>query len=130
MLTGFLPDGQEVDINKEITFTDLKASVKGNLSRLFGTRQGTIEHIPDYGLPDISAVYRDDSDTVEDFRGKIELAVSTYELRLKNVKVVEDKDNHKNFRLTFIVKAFLEGHLVKYGATFTSMELPQVDLIS
>ena len=129
VLTGYLYEGQEVDRVDESSYIGL--SVMSNLSRLFGTRQGTIDHLPDYGLPDITTIYRDIPDTIEKLRESIETAVRTYEPRLRDVKVDYEKGSRAQFRLTFIVKAKLAGRTpVAFKTTFTSTDLPSIERMS
>src|SRR5512135_1060951 len=62
-------------------------SILDNLNRLFNTRRGAIDHLPDYGLPDITQVYRDLPYSVDGLRAAIKDVVEKYEPRLRRVRV-------------------------------------------
>jgi len=101
-------------------------SVMDHLNRIFNTREGSITHLKDYGLPDISEVYRKMPDGLDELRKAIERTVEKFEPRLKRVKVVR-KEREKTaagaaeFKLEFILSGELrEGGLVRFQTTFTS----------
>ena len=41
-------------------------SIVGNLERLFNTRQGSLPHLPDYGLPDLATIQRESAAALAD----------------------------------------------------------------
>jgi type VI secretion system protein len=101
-------------------------SIMDHLNRIFNTREGSITHLKDYGLPDISEIYRKMPDGLDELRKAIERTVEKFEPRLKRVKVVR-KEREKTtaavaeFKLEFILSGELrEGGLVRFQTTFTS----------
>ncbi|MGH7455136.1 MAG: type VI secretion system baseplate subunit TssE, partial [bacterium] len=54
---------EEVDADEQ-----RKLSIMDNLTRMFNSRRGSIAHLPDYGLPDITQVYRELPYSVEGLR--------------------------------------------------------------
>jgi type VI secretion system protein len=102
-------------------------SILDNLNRLFNTRCRSIAHLPDYGLPDITQVYRDLPYSVEGLRQAIKDAVKKYEPRLRRVRVDHQKGDPYAMRITFILSAeLLKGQKVQFQTTFASHELAQV----
>ena len=106
------------------------SSIVDNLTRLFNTRRGSIAHLPDYGLPDISQVYRDLPYSMDGLRTAIREVVEHYEPRLRKVRVeTQEKDSDEEFdmRVSFIVTAeLLKGQRVQFQTTFTSNDLAEV----
>jgi type VI secretion system protein len=105
-------------------------SVAGSLTRLFRTRQGALAHRPDYGLPDLSSVYRDVPESIPDLRRSIRAAVEAFEPRLGDVRVVlQDAPSWVTgeLRLVFLLSGRLAGHgPVRLRTTFRPERRPSV----
>jgi type VI secretion system protein len=105
-------------------------SIIDNLTRLFNTRRGSLAHIPDYGLPDITQVYRELPYSIDGLRAAIKDVVERFEPRLRRVRVEKqekDKDGEYDMRVSFIVTAeLLKGQKVQFQTTFTSNDLAEV----
>jgi len=102
-------------------------SVMSNLSRLFNTRQGSIKHLPEYGLPDIMTLYRDAPHSIDGLRRSIRKAVVTYEPRLRRVRVEHRETEEYTMRLVFMVRAeMMDGTRVQFQTTFGSQESARV----
>jgi type VI secretion system protein len=120
-LTGHFLDGTPIDgvplKNRGIT------SIMDHLNRLFNTREGSLPHLKDYGLPDISEIYRKMPHGIEELQKAIKRTVEKYEPRLRKVKVTPRETDPKDFRLVFILSGELTegGGLVRFQTTFTSM---------
>ncbi len=96
-------------------------SIMDHLNRMFNTRKGSIPHLVDYGLPDISEIYRKMPDGIEELKDAIKRTVERYEPRLKNVRVVRREDNQADARLVFILSGEIKrGGLVRFQTTFIS----------
>jgi type VI secretion system protein len=96
-------------------------SIMDHLNRLFNTRKGSLMHLKDYGLPDISEIYRKMPHGIEELQKAIKRTVEKYEPRLRKVKVTERETDPKDFKLVFILSGELaEGGLVRFQTTFTS----------
>ncbi|MFQ5571548.1 MAG: type VI secretion system baseplate subunit TssE [Rhodothermales bacterium] len=103
-------------------------SVLSNLNRLFNTRQGSIDHLPDYGLPEVSSVYFNAPYSIDGLRQAVKEIVQKYEPRLSKVYVEQQHADDQEMRLTFLITAELErGQRVKFKTTFASDNLVQVD---
>jgi type VI secretion system protein len=118
-ITGCYLDGAPVDsISKNNRIT---RSVIDHLTRIFNTRTGSIPHLKDYGLPDISEIYRKMPEGIEELKKAIKKTIENYEPRLKNVRVVRLEDDFKGARLVFILSGELkQGGLVRFQTTFTT----------
>lgn len=82
-------------------------SIITHLRRMFNCRRGTIQHLPDYGLPDISEVYEKMPDSIMLLRDAILTCIKKYEPRLKNVRITEKKETEFVFRIRFLISAQL-----------------------
>lgn len=102
-------------------------SILDNLNRLFNSRRGSIAHLPDYGLPDITQVYRDLPYSIEGLRTAIKESVERYEPRLRRVRVEHQQGDAFAMRITFILTAeLIQGQKVQFQTTFASHELADV----
>lgn len=102
-------------------------SIVTHLNHLLSTRRGAIGHLPDYGLPDISEIYRDMPDSLDDLQRAIKDAVETYEPRLGRVHVTHKRTDRLAMRLTFLLHGELhDGRRIRLQTTFSSHELVNV----
>lgn len=103
-------------------------SVISNLNRLFNAQRSAVSHLPTYGLPAISDVYRDMPASISGLRHAIEETIEQYEPRLKRVRVVHHRTDAFTMRLVFIVSGQLVGHStrVHLQTTFRSDEVARV----
>lgn len=124
-LTGVFDDGRRLETVAEDDHLIL--SITSNLNRLFNTRRGAIEHMPDYGLPDISEVYRDMPDSAVLLQNAIREAVEKYEPRLRRVRIEHTQTDRYAMRLEFILTGeLMNRQRVKLQTTFSSNELAAV----
>jgi len=61
--------------------------IRSHLNFLLLCRQGSHKHLPDYGLPDITQVYQNLPDSINDFIKAIQTTITRYEPRLNDVTV-------------------------------------------
>jgi len=125
ILTGEFANGRPVSsVSEEQQYL---LSIVSNLNYLFNSRQGSLEHLSDYGLPDITEIYRDIPDSIQKLKRAIQDAVEKYEPRLKQVRVHYKETDSSNFRIVFILSAsLLNDERVKFQTTFSSQEKAQV----
>ena len=104
-LTGRFPNGERVaDVPEE---EHRLRSVLGNLQRLFNTRQGSLAHVPEFGLPDITDISHAAPDRVEALRRDIREAVERFEPRLRRVRVEQERRDAAASHLVFLLVAEL-----------------------
>ncbi|MBN3830781.1 type VI secretion system baseplate subunit TssE [Burkholderia sp. Ac-20344] len=115
-VTGHFADGATVDeFSPE---TQVFLSVRDNIERILNSRRGSLAHLPDYGLDDLSEIYRHLPSSAHTLRQAIEVTLLKYEPRLKKV----DVDIHSpepGMLLSFTMACHLrrEG-LVRFGTNF------------
>jgi type VI secretion system protein len=128
ILLGQFLDGQAVSDEHPAQWK--LRSIVDNLSRLFNTRRGSVAHLPDYGLPDISQVYRDLPYSIEGLRGAIKQVVEKYEPRLRRIRVEQQQQGTEasfDMRVTFLVSGELQqGQKVQFQTTFKSNDVAEV----
>lgn len=97
-------------------------SIMDHLNRMFNTREGSLPHLKDYGLPDISEIYRKMPHGMQELQDAIKRAVERYEPRMVNVKVSPRDSEGDKFKLVFIISGEMKGGgVVRFQTTFTSM---------
>ena len=81
----------------------LTRSIRDHLARLLNARSGVLEHLPDYGLPDVPSMYAGLPYSMEDMAAEIQKLIVRYEPRLKHVQVQaqprDDQDSVVNFQI-------------------------------
>ncbi|MBF0430223.1 MAG: type VI secretion system baseplate subunit TssE [Fibrobacteria bacterium] len=84
-------------INKEVVSSpsgeliepaDMARSIAEHLTRLFNTRQGTLPHLPVYGLPDTAHMVRSMPGSYRSFQESVEQSVSQFEPRINRFSIV------------------------------------------
>lgn len=83
--------------------------VRDHLALLLNTRRGTVPHLPQYGLPDVSEFYTDYPGSLAELRRLVEQLIRTYETRLANVRVRLIESDSSEFRASFLISGDLEG---------------------
>ena len=127
ILLGHFLDGQPI-ADEDPDHLKLR-SIIDNLSRLFNSRRGSIAHLPDYGLPDISQVYRDLPYSIDGLRVAIKQVVEKYEPRFRRVRVekLQGREYEFDMRVSFILTGELrQGQKVQFRTTFKSNDLAEV----
>ena len=83
----------------------IKLSIMDNLTRLFFVRQGSIKHLPEYGLPDTNKYYKNISKAsyADELAKNIKEAIKKFEPRLKNIKIEKNIEN--TTEISFKIKA-------------------------
>jgi type VI secretion system protein len=102
-------------------------SIITHLNHLLSTRRGTLAHLPEYGLPDISEIYRDMPDSIVDLQRAIKHTVEHFEPRLRRVRVTYHETDRLNMRLVFLLGGELANRQrVEFQTIFSSHELVSV----
>jgi type VI secretion system protein len=116
-ITGHFADGSIVsDFSvEEQTFF----SVRDNIERILNSRRGSLAHLPDFGLDDLSEIYRHLPSSTHKLRNAIESTLLKYEPRLKAVEI-EVKTPEPGMTVSFTLACHLrhEG-LVRFDTVFT-----------
>jgi type VI secretion system protein len=102
-------------------------SIISNLTYLFNTRRGSLPHLPEFGLPDITEIYRDVPDSVLKLRKSLKEAVEQFEPRLRRVRIEPKTTDPYEMRLVFLVSGELpDRRQVRFQTTFSSTEATAV----
>jgi type VI secretion system protein len=121
VLRGTFADGRRLESLSPSGWRE--RSILSNLERLMNTRQGAVAHLPDYGVPDLSNVYRDMPGSITELQRSIADAVETYEPRLRHVRVEHLNTDQYAMQLIFLLTAVTaRGERVRFKTTFSSDE--------
>jgi len=104
-ITGHFLDGQPVE-NFSIEDSYQK-SVADHICRLFNTREGSLSHLPDYGIPDVAELYRGLPKSFEKLRSTILILLKKYEPRLQRVQVTLQPFNPVEMKVSFELSGYL-----------------------
>lgn len=106
LLVGFFTHEavNPVDVDRSYfeRFTEedkLRKSIIENLTAILGTRQGSISHLPDFGLPDIMQTFINSGYTYEPLKKHIRDTILKYEPRIANVRIEEPRFDKNDLRL-------------------------------
>jgi type VI secretion system protein len=117
LLYGYFESGIAVDDITENEQTII--SVMDNIERILNSRAGSIKHIPDYGLPDLSTIFQALPSSAYVLMRAIEQTLLKYEPRLASIIInIDEKNNDKMVLAYELVCYFKQGGLVKYGTYF------------
>ncbi|WP_312282080.1 type VI secretion system baseplate subunit TssE [Pseudescherichia sp.] len=93
-------------------------SVLDNMQRILNCRAGTLAHLPDYGLPDMTKILQGMPGSAHQLMGTLSAVLLKYEPRLKKIEVVL-LDQTIPGELRYTIDAELRGvGLVRYGTEF------------
>ncbi len=84
------------------------ASVAAHLAKMLSTRAGSVQTLPDYGLPDLNNMNLSLHESLSQARRAIEHFIERYEPRLSRVSVVSMPREHNPLRLSFNIEGLLE----------------------
>jgi len=116
MLTGHFAGGLALGTVSEEN--QLILSVLDNMQRILNCRAGTLAHLPDYGLPDMTRVLQGMPGTAHELMGTLSAVLLRYEPRLKSINIVL-LDQAIPGELRYAIDAGLKGiGLVRYGTEF------------
>ncbi len=85
IMTGRYADGTPVP--ERVDLGTVSNSIRDHLGRLLNARQGTLKHLPDYGLPDIAQIFHGLPYSVDELVAAIREGILRYEPRLRQVEV-------------------------------------------
>ncbi|WP_422732279.1 type VI secretion system baseplate subunit TssE [Leclercia pneumoniae] len=107
-----------LDLNSVSEENQLILSVLDNMQRILNCRAGTLAHLPDYGLPDMTRVLQGMPGTAHQLIATLSAVLLKYEPRLSKITVVM-LDQRQPGELRYAIDAELKGiGLVRYGTEF------------
>lgn len=108
----------DLDLNQVSEQNQTILSVLDNMQRILNCRAGTLAHLPDYGLPDMTKILQGMPGTAHQLMGTLSAVLLNYEPRLKKIEVVL-LDQTIPGELRYAIDAELRGvGLVRYGTEF------------
>ena len=116
MLTGNFTGG--LDLHQVNEQNQVILSVLDNMQRILNCRAGTLAHLPDYGLPDMTKILQGMPGTAHQLLKTLSDVLLKYEPRLKSINVIL-LDQHIPGELRYAIDTELKGiGLVRYGTDF------------
>lgn len=110
--SGELPLQQVSEDNQVIL------SVLDNMQRILNCRAGTLAHLPDYGLPDMTKILQGMPGTAHQLINALASVLLKYEPRLQSINVALLEQTQPG-ELRYAIDAELKGlGLVRYGTEF------------
>jgi len=107
-----------LDLNSVSEENQLILSVLDNMQRILNCRAGTLAHLPDYGLPDMTKILQGMPGTAHQLIATLSAVLLKYEPRLSKITVVM-LDQRQPGELCYAIDAELKGiGLVRYGTEF------------
>lgn len=100
--------------------TAAMASVAAHLGKMLSTRAGSVQTLPDYGLPDLNDMRLSLHDALKQARAAIERFIEAYEPRLSAVRVIAMPRHHDPLNLAFTIEAVLEIDGLKHRVNFAA----------
>lgn len=96
------------------------ASVAAHLGKMLSIRAGSVQTLPDYGLPDLNDMNRSLHESLSQSRLLIERFIRAYEPRLKHVRVTALPRDHDPLAQAFAIEATLMVDGVKQPVVFSA----------
>lgn len=116
MLYGNFTGG--LDLHQVSEENQVILSVLDNMQRILNCRAGTLSHLPDYGLPDMSNILQGLPGSAHQLMRTLSDVLLKYEPRLKSIEVVMQEPAIPG-ELRYAIDAELKGiGLVRYGTDF------------
>ncbi len=116
ILTGNFTGGLELNQVREEDQVIL--SVLDNMQRILNCRAGTLAHLPDYGLPDMTKILQGMPGTAHELISALSTVLLKYEPRLEKITVVLMEQTQPG-ELRYAIDAQLKNiGVVRYGTDF------------
>lgn len=96
------------------------ASIAGHLAKMLSTRAGSVQALPDYGLPDLNDMRLSLHDSLQQARIAIESFIERYEPRLSQVRVVALPRDHDPLNLSFALEGMVDMDGQRRAVSFTA----------
>ncbi|QLC73201.1 type VI secretion system baseplate subunit TssE [Pseudomonas sp. LPB0260] len=109
--------GQRAGWDREVA---AMASVAAHLAKMLSTRAGSVQTLPDYGLPDLNDMRLSLHDSLQQARIAIERFIEAYEPRLRQVRVISLPRSHDPLSLSFSIEGLLQVDGIKRQVSFSA----------
>jgi len=119
VILGRYQDGGE--LSEFPSEDDHMKSIHDHLIRLLNARQGVLQHMPDYGLPDLDQMYQELPYSEQDIAFSVKKVIEKYEPRLVNVRVQPRKRDVQNCVVRMEISGQLkDGAFIRFQTLFKS----------
>ncbi len=101
----------ETDFSKLDDLTEeqkIRSSIIENLRMVLSTRQGSVQHLPDFGMPDILQLYFNSNNSIDPVKKEIKNVILKYEPRIANVEVHKTDFDQESMKITLKVVATIK----------------------
>jgi type VI secretion system protein len=116
MLLGQI-DGEPLDAYDDRTLECM--SVQRNVQRILNTRAGSLKHLPDYGLPDLTNIYKALPASAHVLKEQMEATLLQYEPRIRSIDVAINENDDPGVLVSFEMTCHLKkAGLVRLGTYF------------
>lgn len=116
LLTGYFSGGLPVNYLSEEDQVIL--SVMDNIRRILNSRAGTLKHLPDYGLPDMSKMIQGLPGSAHKVMSILSATLLKYEPRIKTVSLgLLPENEFGKLRYSLDIELHEQG-LIRYGTEF------------
>ncbi|MDR0243568.1 MAG: type VI secretion system baseplate subunit TssE [Burkholderia sp.] len=96
-------------------------SVQQNVQRILNTRAGALKHLPDYGLPDLTNIYKALPASAHVLKQQMEATLVKYEPRIRSIDVDILENDDPGVMVCFEMTCHLKkAGLVRFGTYFES----------
>ena len=94
-------------------------SVQQNIQRILNTRAGSLKHLPDYGLPDLTRIYKALPASAHQLKKQMETTLLRYEPRIRAVDIAVLESEDPGVLVCFEMTCHLKtAGLVRFGTYF------------
>ncbi|CAN7294199.1 type VI secretion system baseplate subunit TssE [Trinickia sp. LjRoot230] len=116
MLLGQI-GGEPIDAHDDRTLACL--SVQQNVRRILNTRAGALKHLPDYGLSDLTNIYKALPGSAHALKKQMEETLLKYEPRIRSIDVLIIENHDPGVLVSFEMTCHLKkAGLVRFGTYF------------
>lgn len=101
----------ETELNELDELTEekkLRSSIIENLRMVLSTRQGSVRHLPDFGMPDILQLYFNSDNSIDPIKKEIKNVILKYEPRIAEVQVQKTDFDQESMKITLKVIATIK----------------------
>lgn len=88
----------------------LRQSIIENLRMVLSTRQGSVLHLPDFGIPDVLQLYFDSGNSIEPVKKEIRKVILKYEPRIGDVQVQHYDFDQESMRISLKIIATIKDN--------------------
>ncbi len=105
------PDNLDPSQYEELSEDEkLRRSIIENLRMVLSTRQGSVQHLPDFGMPDILQLYFDSGNSIDPVKKQIRDIILKYEPRIDDVQVQKFDFDQEKMRISIKIIATIKDN--------------------